>query len=97
MVDCSLFALTVFGWLCWTEVVSPSVSAVLIYRLLVDDARVTQYYVDNFCCLVQGNRRERRAVKHILFQALDQVFRPLDAKDTNFRKEPASIKKFKKR
>ena len=53
-------------------------------------------YVDDFCGLVQGNKWERRAVKRILFQSLDQVFRPLDATDTEFRQEPASVKKLKK-
>jgi hypothetical protein len=53
-------------------------------------------YVDDFCGLVQGNKWERRAVKRILFQSLDKVFRPLDAADTAFRQEPASIKKLKK-
>lgn len=52
-------------------------------------------YVDDFCGLVQGNKWERRAVKRILFQALDKVFRPLDESDTKYRQEPASIKKLK--
>ncbi|VEU43031.1 unnamed protein product, partial [Pseudo-nitzschia multistriata] len=53
-------------------------------------------YVDDFCGLVQGNVWTRRAVKRALFHSLDQVFRPLDSKDTPYRQEPASIKKLKK-
>lgn len=50
-------------------------------------------YVDDFCGLVQGSQWRRRVVKRILFEALDLVFRPLDEKDTEFRQEPASMKK----
>ena len=53
-------------------------------------------YVDDFCGLVQGNQWTRRLVKRILFQALDKVFRPLDEEDTQFRQEPASVKKLNK-
>ena len=53
-------------------------------------------YVDDFLGLVQGNQWTRRMVKRILFQALDRVFRPIDDDDTEFREEPASIKKLRK-
>ena len=53
-------------------------------------------YVDNFCGLVQGDQWTRRMVKQILFQALDKVFRPVDAGDTKYRQEPASLKKLQK-
>ena len=45
---------------------------------------------------MQGNKWQRRAVKRILLQALDRVFRPLDENDTRFRQEPASVKKLRK-
>eukprot|EP00536_Pseudo-nitzschia_multiseries_P012239 jgi/Psemu1/31438/gm1.31438_g len=50
-------------------------------------------YLDDFCGLVQGNQWTRRAIKRVLFPSLDKVFRPLDASDTPFRQEPASLKK----
>ena len=52
--------------------------------------------VDDFCGLVQGNKWKRRAVKQVLFNALDKVFRPLDRNDTVFRQEPVSLKKLRK-
>ena len=52
-------------------------------------------YVDNFCALSQGKKWQRRTVKHILFQALDKIFRPLDAGDTPFQQEPVSLTKWK--
>eukprot|EP00536_Pseudo-nitzschia_multiseries_P018339 jgi/Psemu1/55134/gm1.55134_g len=52
-------------------------------------------YVDDFCGLAQGNQWTRRAIKRVLFQSLDKVFRPLDASDTPFRQEPASLKKMR--
>ena len=58
--------------------------------------RYWNIYVDDFCGLVQGNQWTRRAVKRVLFQALDRVFRPLDEDDIPERQEPASIKKLKK-
>ena len=38
-------------------------------------------YVDNFCCLVRGNRWTRCWVKRILLHLLDRVFRQLDNSD----------------
>ena len=52
--------------------------------------------MDDFCGLVQGNKRTRRLVKRLLFRSLDKVFRPVDDLDTRFRQEPASLKKLKK-
>ena len=37
--------------------------------------------MDDFCGTVQGNKWQRRAVKQILFQALDKVLRLLDEDD----------------
>ena len=48
-----------------------------------------------FFGLVQGNKWKRRAVKRVLFQSLDKVFRPIDEADTKYRQEPASMKKLK--
>ena len=53
-------------------------------------------YVDDFLSLVQGNKWHRRAVKRILLQSLDRVFRPLDDNDVPDRQEPASLKKLRK-
>ena len=53
-------------------------------------------YVDDFLAASQGNQWTRRAVKRLLFTALDQVFRPLDSTDSVFRQQPASLKKLKK-
>ena len=61
--------------------------------------RPVQYwdiYVDDFLGLVQGNKWHRRAVKRILLQSLDRVFRPLDNNDVPDRQEPASLKKLRK-
>jgi hypothetical protein len=53
-------------------------------------------YVDDFLGCVQGNQWHRRAVKRSLLHSLDRVFRPLDDADTQFRQEPASLKKMDK-
>ena len=49
-----------------------------------------------FVGLVQGNKWQRRAVKRILFQAIDKVYRPLDVEDSVHCQEPTSIKKLQK-
>ena len=52
-------------------------------------------YVDDFCNLVQGNRRRRRMVRRILLHAIDSVFRPLAPSDGPSHKEPISVKKLR--
>jgi len=53
----------------------------------------TDPYVDDFCNLVQGNRRRRRMVRRILMHTLDEIFRPLSPTDGPHHKEPMSVKK----
>jgi hypothetical protein len=55
----------------------------------------TDVYVDDFCNLVQGNARRRRVARRILFHAIDEVLRPLDASHA-FHQEPISVKKLLK-
>ena len=50
-------------------------------------------FVDNFLGLAQGPRHRRRHVRRTIFHTLDQVFPPLDWKDTKQRKEVLSLKK----
>ena len=63
---------------------------------LEDPLTYWDIYVDDFLGLCQGNAETRQLVKRILFQSLDKVFRPVDAADTPFRQEPASLKKLRK-
>ena len=51
-------------------------------------------FVDDFLALCQGTQNRRR-VRRLLLQAIDQVFRPNDFHDNQFRREPVSIKKLK--
>jgi hypothetical protein len=54
-------------------------------------------YVDDFIGLAQGSQARLRAVRRVLFDAVDQVLRPLDDTDTGTnREEPISIKKLRK-
>jgi len=53
----------------------------------------TDPYVDDFCNLVQGNRRRRRMVRRIIMHAIDDIFRPLSPADGPQHKEPISVKK----
>jgi hypothetical protein len=52
-------------------------------------------YVDDFCNLIQGNRRRRRMARRILFHTIDEVLRPLDPTQ-KFQQEPTSVKKLRK-
>ena len=52
-------------------------------------------FVDDFMALAQGRLNKRR-VRRILLQAIDQVFRPLSKDDPETRREPVSIKKLQK-
>ena len=51
-------------------------------------------FVDDFIALCQGHANRRR-VRRLLLQAVDQIFRPNDFHDDAFRREPVSIKKLK--
>ena len=53
-------------------------------------------YINAFCGLVQGNKWIRPMVKRILFQALDQIFKPVDPSDIPACQEQAYTKKLKK-
>jgi hypothetical protein len=50
-------------------------------------------FVDDFIGAAQGNTSRLDRVRRILLTAVDQVFRPLDASDSPFRREPSSVKK----
>ena len=52
-------------------------------------------FVDDFVALAQGGLNGRR-VRRILLHAVDNVLRPLDTTDSNFRCEPVSLKKLRK-
>jgi hypothetical protein len=52
-------------------------------------------FVDDFLGVAQGNEQQLLRVRHILLGALDDVFRPLDTKDSKYRQEPASVKKLR--
>jgi hypothetical protein len=51
-------------------------------------------YVDDFCNLVQGDRRRRKIVKRILMNTIDEVLRAPDPSRTE-QKEPISVKKLR--
>jgi hypothetical protein len=51
-------------------------------------------YVDDFCGLVQGNKRRRTIVKRILMNTIDEVLRPPDP-SRPAEKEPISVKKLR--
>ena len=51
-------------------------------------------FVDDFIALSQGTHNRHR-VRNILLRAVDQVFRPNDFHDDEFRREPVSLKKLK--
>jgi hypothetical protein len=57
-------------------------------------ARV-EVFVDDFLGVAQGNPQRLQRVRRILLGALDDVFRPLDSDDTEYRQEPASVKKLR--
>ena len=60
------------------------------------NSQILQYvdvFVDDFLGLAQGPRHRRRHVRRTFFHALDKVFRPLDSKDNEERKEVLSLKK----
>jgi hypothetical protein len=53
-------------------------------------------YVDDYCNLVQGNRRRRETVRRILLHTIDEVLRPLDPARAHVHQEPTSVKKLRK-
>ena len=56
---------------------------------------VVDVFVDDFIAAAQGNQSRLLHVRRLLFHAIDLIFRPLDDRDTPYRKEPASVKKLK--
>ena len=52
-------------------------------------------FVDDFVGLAQGSNSKQR-VRRTLLHAIDDVFRPVDGKDSPSRQEPVSIKKLRK-
>jgi hypothetical protein len=57
-------------------------------------AAYVDVFVDDFIALCQGDSNRRR-IRRILLRAVDQVFRPNDFHDDQFRREPVSLKKLK--
>jgi len=56
----------------------------------------TDVFVDDAIQAAQGNPARLQAVRRILLESLDQVFRPLEPGDPESRQEPASVKKMRK-
>lgn len=54
---------------------------------------IVDVFVDDFIAAAQGPESRLLRVRRLLFDAIDLIFRPLDAGDTPHRKEPASVKK----
>ena len=52
--------------------------------------------MDDFILLAQGGKRRRRRLRRILFHCVDRVFRPPDAADDEWKKDPNSVKKLRK-
>ena len=80
---------------------SPTAHVLLVEALIsLDPCLPTQdcqlgyvdIFVDDFLTLAQG-KLNRKRVRKILMQAIDQVIRPLQASDPATRREPISIKK----
>jgi hypothetical protein len=57
-------------------------------------AAYVDVFVDDFIALCQGDSNRSR-IRRILLRAVDQVFRPNDFHDDQFRREPVSLKKLK--
>ena len=52
--------------------------------------------MDNFILLAQGGRQRRRRLRHVLLNCVEEVFRPPNEKDDEWKKDPNSIKKLRK-
>ena len=50
-------------------------------------------FVDDFIALCQGSNNEKSRVRQHLLHSVDRIFRPNDAMDNEYRREPVSIKK----
>ena len=57
---------------------------------------VADCYVDDFVLLAQGGRKRRRRLRRILFHCVNGAFRPPDADDDKWKKDPNSLKKLLK-
>ena len=53
-------------------------------------------YVDDYCGVVQGNAKRRRWARRVLFDTIDNIFRPVQPGDNPHRQEPISVKKLRK-
>ena len=53
-------------------------------------------YVDDLINLCQGNLERLRRARTVIFDSIDEVFRPVDQEDSPFRREPISLKKLDK-
>jgi hypothetical protein len=64
-----------------------------------DEKVVWQFdiYVDDFIGVAQGDRKQLQVERRTLFEAVDQVLRPLEKSDAPYhREEPISLKKLGK-
>ena len=50
-------------------------------------------YIDDFIAAAQGDAKALSRVRSILLSSIDNVFRPLSPSDSQYRREPISIKK----
>lgn len=53
-------------------------------------------YVDDLINICQGNLERLRRARSVIFDSIDDVFRPLDTLDSTYRREPISLKKLDK-
>jgi hypothetical protein len=53
-------------------------------------------FVDDFIGTAQGSKARLNNTRRVLFHTLDELFRPLEANDQEYRREPASTKKLGK-
>lgn len=58
--------------------------------------QLVDVYMDDFIGAVQGGRARRQRARRILFETIDQVFRPLEPTDDKNRQEPSSLRKLQK-
>ena len=59
-----------------------------------DHLQYVDVFMDDFIALCQGTK-DQRHVRSTLLYAIDEIFRPNDAHDNSYRREPVSIKKLK--
>ena len=56
----------------------------------------SEVFVDDFVGMGQGNTERLRKIRNTFMHTIDQVLRPLDGQDSQYRREPISESKLKK-